>query len=383
MMRSIRRGTLAVAAAAGLLMAAFHVAAQGSQVADLFGLDGERLVVSPQEAEVPEGSRILLQLALDCEAPCDSHLIDPVLAEAGETIEWQVDGVTGGDEAVGRVVPARTDESGRVVAVSYIAPDEVPALNPVTVTAVVHDAFSRTQYQFTSEITVVEASNWTGWVNVHYAGMYDDTAGSGSAGTYEEFLREFRSERGEDPNFFPTGGSREVAWLSFNNRFTITDAFTEASDDSTTFAMLTGGASGRMTYRSRYQEPCGALIWTRRDGKAINMEPLSRMIRFETRHLTSNATVQGVPPLLYEVEGRREGQLCGTSGLYDIPVEPYSNINEAFGVVESIVRDEEPLSVTSCKWEHAVTFEETVYYADKDFRGNMTVSWCIDRPNAE
>ncbi|MBU4061840.1 MAG: hypothetical protein KKF90_08285 [Alphaproteobacteria bacterium] len=359
------------------------VTAQGGRVVGLFGLDGERLVLTPQEADVPEGSRIPLQLALDCEAPCDASLIDPVLAEAGEAIEWQVDGVPGGDEAVGRVVPARTDETGRVVAVSYIAPDEVPALNPVTVTAVVHDAFSRTQYQFTAEITVVEASNWTGWVNVRFAGTYDDAAGSGSAGMYEEILREFRSERGEDPNFFPTGGSREVAWLSFDNRFTITDAFTEASDDSTTFAMLTGGASGRMTYRSRYQEPCGALVWTERDGEAMNMEPLSRMIRFEARHLTSNATVQGVSPLLYEVEGRRHGQLCGNGGLYDIPVEPYSETNEAFGTIDRLLMDQEPLSVSACMWEHAVTFEDRVYYAGKDFAGNMTVSWCIDRSWAD
>jgi hypothetical protein len=188
-------------------MVSSTVTAQGGRVVGLFGLDGERLVLTPQEADVPEGSRIPLQLALDCEAPCDSHLIEPVLTEAGETIEWQVDGVPGGDEAVGRVVPARTDETGRVVAVSYIAPDEVPALNPVTVTAVVHDAFSRIQYQFPAEITVVEASNWTGWVNVHFAGMYDDAAGSGSAGTYEEFLRDYKRGQGEDPNLFPSGKS--------------------------------------------------------------------------------------------------------------------------------------------------------------------------------
>ncbi len=377
---SMRKSVLAAAGAAGLLVAGVAMA---SNIAGLFGLDGDRLMLSPQQTELAAGARVTIELVRDCAAPCEADAIDSVLAEAGETIEWQVDGVPGGADAVGHVEPARTDETGRVVAVTYTAPDDVPAsgLNPVIVTAVVADAFSRTQYQFTAEITIVEASNWSGWVNVHFVGMYDDAAGSGAAGTYEEFLRDYRSERGEDPSFFPNGSSREVAWLSFDNRFTITDAFTEASDDSTTFAMLTGGATGRMTYRSRYQEPCGALVWTERDGEAMNVDPMTRMIRFESQFMTPNSTVQTVPPLLYNVEGRRQGRLCGDGGLYDIPVETYSESNEAFGMADRLLEDREPITASTCKWEHAVTFEETVYYAGKDFSGNMTVSWCIDRPN--
>lgn len=381
MMGSILKGVLAALGAGGLLLADGAVASQQSSIADMFRLDGERLVLTPQQAEAPSGSRLTLELALDCEAPCEADRIGSVLSEAGEHIEWQVDGVPGGDDAVGRIAPARTDEAGRVVAVTFIAPDDVPALNPVTVTAVVADAFSLTEYQFTAEITIIEASNWRGWVNVHFDGMYDDVAGSGAAGTYEEFLRSYRSERGQDPNFFPHGSSREVAWLSFDNHFTITDAFTEASDDSTSFAMLMGGASGKMTYRSRYQEPCGALVQTERDGEAMNMDPMTRLIRFETHHLTAESILQTAPPLLYDVEGRRHGRLCMDGGLYDIPVESYSESNEAFGMADRIVEDREPITASTCKWEHAVSYEETVYYAGKDFRGRMTVAWCIDRLN--
>lgn len=374
---SMRKGVLAAAGAAGLLLAGVAMA---SNIAGMFRLQGERLMLSPQQTELPAGARVTIELVRDCAAPCEADAIDSLLAEAGETIEWQVDGVPGGADAVGRVEPARTDEAGRVVAVTYIAPDEVPApsLNPVTVTAVVADAFSRTQYQFTAEVRIVQASGWSGWVNVQFTGMYDDAPGSGAAGTYEEYLRNYRSERGADANFFPSGSPREVAWLSFDNRFLITDAFTEASDDSGWFAMLTGGASGRMTYRSRFDEPCGGVIWTERDGEAMNMDPRTRLIRFDGHIMSAQSTLQTVPPLLYNVEGRRHGRLCAEHGFEDIPAETSSESNEPFGLVDRLVEDADAVNDGDCFWQHSVTYADTVYYAGKDFRGNMTVSWCID-----
>lgn len=335
----------------------------------------DRLAIDPEAQEVPEGSSLPLRLRPVCNGPCTADDTDTMLYSAKPEIIWQVNGVTGGDDKVGRVIPAARDREGRVTAVIYNSPMHRPADNPVAVTAMITDAEFGQQYQYVANIDVVDAGTWTGWVHVHFSGTYDGAEGTSGNRIFEE-------QWGETPIFSsPDLGAMpiDVAWLEYDTHFTITDAFVEASDDTGMLAMLTGGASGRMTYKARWQNACGSYGMTDRIGHAVVSDPMTRLVQFQTRWITSDSTVPAIAPLIFDVEGQSQSWICDTMGLTASDPEPYREKTEALGLVDRVITTEVPLPATGCDWSTASTYAESVNYVGKDLEGVTTVTWCISR----
>lgn len=187
-----------------------------------------RWSISPSEATVKIGESIDdldVYFFEDCsDAETADCLLTPFSGNA-KVKKWLVNGIEGGNKAVGTV-----SGGGRG---RYVAPQTVPKVNPVAVTAVI-DAGKSKEVQVVANITVIPAG-WSGQVNVKFTSTSDSS---------NQAINEHAAERAlskghitESQRLSMLEGERESA--QFQASYAIDAAMSEAaSDDGTVLAVL-------------------------------------------------------------------------------------------------------------------------------------------------